>query len=116
MTRQALRCGCVLSPTNWMSAAIEMSPETFFQTKCIASSLNHMFAPLAPTEYAPWAGSKAPVPGLLTVPMSPWSLKMPRSPSAFAEARVERSTLAQRILKGVEFIGGLGEHNTPPPP
>jgi hypothetical protein len=67
MTRQALRCGCALAPTKAMSAAIETSPETFFQTIVhVVLGLNHMFAPLEATVYVPRPRQRRRCPGRLT--------------------------------------------------
>jgi hypothetical protein len=48
------------------------------------------------------------VPGLATEPMSPWSVKRPRFPSARAAQKAERKTRVPRSLKVVEFIMGDG--------
>ena len=111
MTRQALRCGWVLVPTKAMSAAMEKSPDVFFHANCIASTLAHMLAPAAPTVNVPLAASKTAVPGLLTDPTSPWSVKIPRFPSALAAENAERKRQVPRILRVVVFMGWLGQHN-----
>ena len=75
----------------------------FFATQ---ANCTHMFAPLAPTVYVPAAGSKVAVPGLLTDPTSPWSVKTPRFPSALAVEKPARKRHGARILNVEVFILG----------